>query len=96
MIVALGTIADAQSKETEHTAKAVAKLINYSDTHLDETFFYRASDMVIYNHRNASYISEPRACSQVDGHYFLSDWPLDPTKYLIGLPTLNGPIHTIY
>ena len=67
MLVALGTIADAQSKETEHTAKAVVNLINYADTHPDETIFYIASDMVIYNHRNASYISEPQACSQVDG-----------------------------
>jgi hypothetical protein len=45
MLVALGTIASAQSKGTEATTQAITQLINYAATHLDATIRYISSDM---------------------------------------------------
>jgi hypothetical protein len=95
MLVALGSIAATQSKATSTTAKAVVQLLDYAATHPDATIRYHASDMVLYDHSDASYLSEPKARSRVGGHLFLSQRPTDPTKAPINQPRQNGPIHTV-
>jgi hypothetical protein len=51
-----------------------AKSINldYAATHPDAVVTYKASDMVLAIHSDASYLSEPKAWSRAGGHYFLS------------------------
>jgi hypothetical protein len=56
---------------------------------------YHASDMVLYVHSDASYLSETRARSRAAGHFFLSDTPVDPAAPPVNLPRLNGPVHTM-
>jgi hypothetical protein len=89
MLVALGTIASAQSNGTEATAEATTKLLNYAATHPDATIRYNASDMVAHCHSDASYLSEPNSRSRAGGLYFLSSHPdkLDGKP-----PPLNGAI----
>jgi hypothetical protein len=94
MLVALGTIAANQSKATATTANAVVKLLNYVATHPDATIRYRRSDMVLYLHSDASYLSVSKARSRAGGHFFLIDMPPDPTKPPLKPPTNNGPLHT--
>ncbi len=38
----------------------------------DAILTYRASDMVLAIHSNASYLSEPKSCSRVGGHMFMA------------------------
>jgi hypothetical protein len=45
---------------------------------------YKASDMVLAIHSNASYLSKPKACSQVGGHMFMAGRD--------NIPTNNGAI----
>jgi hypothetical protein len=80
MLVALGTIGAKQSKAAATTAHAVVKLLNYTTEHPDATIQYNASDMVLYLHSNASYLSATKACSRAGGH-FLSGNPLDFSKH---------------
>ncbi len=49
-----------------------------------------ASDMVLNIHSSASYLSEPKACSQACSHFFMGSIPSDrkPIK-------LNGTCHTL-
>jgi hypothetical protein len=63
MLVALSTIAAEQAKVTSNTAKAVIKLLNYAATHPNATIRYHASDMILYAHSDASYLSSPKARS---------------------------------
>ena len=48
--------------------------------------------MCLHVHSDASYNSEPKACSRVCGHHFLSRHSLDPTW---PPPSNAGAIHTI-
>jgi hypothetical protein len=95
MLVALGSIAATQAHATDTTAAAVIQLLNYAATHPDATIRYHASDMVLYDHSDASYLSEPQARSRAGGHFFLSQHPEDPTKAPLHQPRLNGPVHTV-
>jgi hypothetical protein len=57
-------------------------------THPDAKIRYRASDMNLNVHSNASYLSAPCARSRASGYFFLGSLPIDsnPIK-------LNGAIH---
>jgi Reverse transcriptase (RNA-dependent DNA polymerase) len=88
MLVALGTVAAAQTQGTENTMKAVVQLLNYAATHPDAAVRFHKSDMVLYIHSDASYLSEPKARSRVGGYFYLGNRgePADN-------PHPNGPIH---
>ena len=59
MLTALGSIAAQQSKGTEKTYAATLWLLNYAATHPNAKICYTASDMILYIHSDASYLSEP-------------------------------------
>ncbi len=75
LLVTLGTIAAQQAKATTTTAKAVQQLLDYAHTHPDATIRYRASDMILRLHSDASYLSEAKARSCAGGHFYLGDPP---------------------
>ena len=58
MLTALGSIAVQQSKGTEKTYADTLWLLNYSATHPNAKICYTASDMILYIHSDASYLSE--------------------------------------
>ena len=95
MLTALGSIAAKQSKGTEKTYAGTLWLINYAATHLNTKIHYTASDMILYIHSDASYLSEPRARSRAGRYYFLGDNRPDMTTPPTNSPRLNGPIHSI-
>eukprot|EP00957_Ditylum_brightwellii_P054336 4116842-Ditylum_brightwellii.AAC.1 len=64
MLIAIGTIAAAQSKGTEATAKAVEHLLDYCVSHPNATIRYTLSNMVLKVHSNASYLLVPEARSR--------------------------------
>jgi hypothetical protein len=94
LLVALGTLGSAQAKGTEATAAATVHLLNYCTMNPDACLCYKASDMVLYIHSDASYLSEPKARSRSGRHFFLSDRPADLDQPPIKAPTPNGPLHT--
>eukprot|EP00957_Ditylum_brightwellii_P101304 7719628-Ditylum_brightwellii.AAC.1 len=61
MLVAIGTIAAAQSTGTEAMAKAVEHLLNYCASHPNATIRYTPSNMLLKVHSNASYLLVPEA-----------------------------------
>jgi hypothetical protein len=88
MLVALGTLAAAQTKGTEKTLNATVQLLNYTATHPDAAVRFHKSGMILYIHSNASYLSEPKARSRVGGYFYLGD-PDEPADN----PKPNMPIH---
>ena len=87
MLPALGTIASAQSKATQHTADACEWLMDYASSNQLSIIRYHASGMQLYIHSDASYLSETRARSHAGAHFFLSDKPKDP----INPPQISPP-----
>jgi hypothetical protein len=47
--------------------------------------------MVLHVHSNASYLTEPGACSRSRGRFFFSNLPISYSR----IPLLNGPILTL-
>jgi hypothetical protein len=87
MLPALGSLATQQANPTQHTLAKVHQLLDYAATHPDAMITYRASDMVLAAHSDASYLSESKARSRAGGHFFLSENDVFPTN--------NGAILTL-
>ncbi len=67
MVMALSDLSSQQSAPTENTMKQVNQFLDYVWTHPDAIIRYRASDMILNVHSDASYLSAPKACSQAGG-----------------------------
>ena len=63
MLTALSAIASAQAEPTEETMTRCKQFLDYAATHQDAILTYKASDMVLVVHSDASYLSEPKAHS---------------------------------
>jgi hypothetical protein len=95
MLVALGSLASAQSGGTQATAKAAAHLLNYAASNPDATLRYHASDMILQVQSDASHNSEPKARSRAGGlHHLSSEVPNDHLPDAPA-PPLNGAIHIV-
>ncbi len=86
--MALSDLSSQQSAPTKNTMKQVNHFLDYMWTHPDAIIQYRASDMILNVHSDASYPSAPKARSQAGGYFFLGSLPHngDPIR-------LNGAIH---
>jgi len=72
MLVALGTLATQQANGTQATMQALTHLLNYCASHPDAIIWFHASDMVLWTHSNASYLTTPKGRSRTAGYAFLS------------------------
>ena len=70
LLVALGDLSAVQTKSTEDTLDKVMWLLNYAVSHPDAEITYIASDMCLYAHSDASYLSVPNARSRAGGQFF--------------------------
>jgi hypothetical protein len=87
LLATLSVIGTQQAAATENTAKAVNQLLDYVATYPSDGITYRASNMVLAAHSDASYLTEPKARSRAGAHIFLTED--DP------IPRQNGPVLTL-
>ena len=87
LLVALGSLALQQSNTTEQTKAKLKQLLDFIASQEEPILTYRASDMILAAHSDASYLSEPKARSRAGAHIFLSENAADPPN--------NGAILTI-
>ena len=87
LLATLSAISSQQAKATENTAKAVNQVLDYVATYPSDGITYRASNMVLAAHSDASFLTEPNSRSQAGAHIFLMED--DP------IPWQNGPVHTL-
>ena len=78
MLVPLSAIASSQSAPTATKLGKDNCFLDYAASHPDAILTYRASEMVLAVHSDASYLSEPKARSRAGGHFFLSDHSENP------------------
>ena len=55
--------------------RSMLQLLNYCATHPDAVIQYKQSYMIIEIHSDVSYLSNPKSCSRVVGHFFLTNKP---------------------
>jgi hypothetical protein len=58
LVMPINVLASEQSRDTADTAAEVIKLLIYCNTHPETKIRYYASDMILYIHSDASYLSE--------------------------------------
>jgi hypothetical protein len=75
VLMGLSSIAVEQTKATEKTMERCIDLLNYLATNQDAKVHFRASDMVMNIHSDASYLSETNSCSRSCGHFFTGWMP---------------------
>jgi hypothetical protein len=77
VLMALSSIAIKQSKGMTNTMEKAKQLLDYLATYPDATIQFRASDMIMNVHSNASCLSELDARSRACGHFFMGWSPKD-------------------
>ena len=87
MLASLRSIATQQSAPMEKTMKKINQLLDYAATHTDAAITFRASNMVLAAHSDASYLYKTKAQSRAGGHLFLSKEETYPKN--------NGAVLTI-
>ena len=70
------------------------QFLDFAATHPDAVLTFRASDMHLWAHTDASYLSESKARSRCGGFFFLSSRPTLPIQPDDNPPPINGPIAT--
>ena len=80
MLVALSAIASEQATPTESTMNKVKLFLDFAASQEEAIVTYRASDMVLAIHSDASYLSEPKARSRAGGHFFMSSDSENPAN----------------
>jgi hypothetical protein len=71
LVMPINVLASEKSKATSDTADKVIKLLNYCNTHPETKIRYHASDMILYIHSDASYLSEREAKSRAGGFFYM-------------------------
>jgi hypothetical protein len=87
LLVPLSALASQLSTATATTIKAVSHLLDECSTHPESTIRYFASDMQLKVHSDASYLSEPKSKSRIDGYFYLGGKSDSRMK-----PISNGPL----
>jgi hypothetical protein len=90
VLMALSSIASEQTRATTNTMAKAKQLLDYLATHPNATIRFRASNMVLNVHSDASYLLETNTHSRACGHFFMGWSPKDgdPIK-------LNGAFFTL-
>ena len=73
LLTALSAIAARQANGTEAVADACNQLLDYVSTHPNAGIRYKACDMILAVHTDASYLSEQGSKSRASGHFYLTN-----------------------
>jgi hypothetical protein len=71
VLMALSSIAIKQMKGMTNTMQKAKQLLDYLATNPDASIWYRASNIIINMHLDASYLSKPDARSRACRHFFM-------------------------
>ncbi len=72
LLCLISALAAQSSNPTKDAMRCAIQLLDYLGTQEEAILTYNTSDMILAVHSNASYLSEPKACSRAGGHFFLS------------------------
>ncbi len=100
---AVSSISTAASAENSYNVlrkkKIVDQFMDYAATHPADAFIeYVASEMHLWVHTDASYLSETKAWLQAGGYFFLSDkpqFPITPSTNQKDPKHNHGAVHDI-
>ncbi len=83
LLVALSAIAARQANATVATEQAVNLLLDHVATYPNDSIVYRASDMILCAHTDASFLNETNSRYRAGANLFLSENGLFTPSYLL-------------
>ncbi len=72
MLTPLSALSSKHASPTELTIEKCLQFLDYAATQDNAILTYKASDMILAIHSDASYLSEPKAKSQAGSHMFMA------------------------
>ncbi len=87
LLCTVSTIGSTQASATQNTLAECNQLLDHLALHPTDGITYKASNMILAAHSDASYLSESKSRSRAGAHIFLSND--DP------IPQSNGPVLSI-
>jgi hypothetical protein len=95
--MALSSIASEQMRGMTNAMAKAKQLLDHLATHPDATICFRASDMILNVHSDASYLLETKGHSHACGHFFMGWSPKngDPIKLNEAFFTLCTILHFV-
>jgi hypothetical protein len=72
LLPTLSALASQQANRTERMLALCKQFLDYMASQDKAVLLYKASNMVLAIHSNASYLSKPKACSSAGGHMFMT------------------------
>ena len=69
ILTSLGSLATQQAAPTKNTMWKICQFPDYTATYPDALVTFKASNIVLARHINASYLSESKSRSPVGGHF---------------------------
>ncbi|GFH50519.1 hypothetical protein CTEN210_06995 [Chaetoceros tenuissimus] len=96
MLPAIGSIAAHMSTSTWREMKQkITHFLDYAATHPDAEIVYKASNMHLWIHTDASYLTEPKARSRAGGYHYFSSKPKLPIHENDPPPPHNHPVFVL-
>lgn len=89
LLTALNALSLQAGRMTKETAKQITQVLDYCASNPDAVATFEASDMILYIHSDASYMSESKARSRFGGFFFLGPTSIDGKS----MPNPNAPVH---
>ncbi len=84
LLPTLSALASQQANQTEQTLALCKQFLDYMASQDKAVLTYKASNLVLAIHSNASYLSKPKARSRMGGHMFMAGKD--------DIPTNNGAV----
>ena len=75
ILMALSAIAAEQAKPTQRTMQRIWHLLDYMHSNPNATIRFRAPDMILNIHSDASYLTATKGRSHAGGYFFLGSLP---------------------
>ena len=94
MLQAIIEISRVQSEPTRDTEKKQRILLHYAETYTNAIIRYKAINVVLHVHSDASYLIIPEVKICYAGHLYLRDWP--SPSLIKPNPDINDHIQTLY
>ena len=86
IVQATNSVSSEQAKPTQKVLKDAERIVQYLSKYPSNKLVYKASDMILHSHSDASYLSRTKSRSVGGGFHYLG-WRNQPNR-------LNGPLHT--
>lgn len=95
MLTAINKVASSQATPTEAVERAANRLLQYAKQYPNASIVFHASDMILYAHSDASYLSETQARSRAGAVFYLGMQIADNNSFNGSVDSISSIIPSI-